>query len=59
MEALKVAYGEFIRGLWVSKAELLNLDAPFKYFDVPTLYLILRVQIKSFWATINYILVIK
>ena len=36
MEALKVAYGEYIKGLEMSKAELLNLEPPFKYFDAPT-----------------------
>jgi len=35
MEALKVAYGEYIKGLEMSKAELLNLEGPFKYFDEP------------------------
>jgi capsule polysaccharide export protein KpsE/RkpR len=36
LEALKVAYGEYIRGLEMSKAELMNLEGPFKYFDEPT-----------------------
>lgn len=36
MEALKVAYGEYIKGLEMSKAELMNLEAPFRYFDYPT-----------------------
>jgi capsule polysaccharide export protein KpsE/RkpR len=36
MEALKVAYGEYIKGLEMSKAELMNLEPPFKYFDDPT-----------------------
>ena len=27
MEALKVAYGEYIKGLEMSKAELMNLEA--------------------------------
>ena len=36
MEALKVAYGEYIKGLEMSKAELMNLEPPFKYFDAPT-----------------------
>jgi len=35
MEALKVAYGEYIKGLEMSKAELMNLEGPFKYFDAP------------------------
>jgi uncharacterized protein involved in exopolysaccharide biosynthesis len=35
MEALKVAYGEYIKGLEMSKAELINLEGPFKYFDTP------------------------
>jgi hypothetical protein len=35
MEALKVAYGEYIKGLEMSKAELMNLEGPFKYFDEP------------------------
>ena len=36
MEALKVAYGEYIKGLEMSKADLMNLEPPFKYLDVPT-----------------------
>ena len=36
IEALKVAYGEYIKGLEMSKAELMNLEPPFKYFDAPT-----------------------
>ena len=36
MEALKVSYGEYIKGLEMSKAELMNLEPPFKYFDAPT-----------------------
>ncbi len=36
MESLKMAYGEYIKGLEMSKAELMNLEAPFKYFDEPT-----------------------
>ncbi|MEL0335113.1 MAG: hypothetical protein VW980_04890, partial [Flavobacteriales bacterium] len=32
----KVAYGEYIKGLEMSKAELMNLEPPFKYFDAPT-----------------------
>ena len=35
MEALKVLYGEYIKGLEMSKAELMNLEGPFKYFDEP------------------------
>lgn len=35
-ESLKVAYGEYVKGLEMSKAELMNLEAPFKYFDAPT-----------------------
>ena len=35
LEALKIAYGEYIKGLEMSKAELLNLEGPFKYFDEP------------------------
>jgi hypothetical protein len=35
MEALKLAYGEYIKGLEMSKAELMNLEGPFKYFDAP------------------------
>jgi len=35
-ESLKVAYGEYLKGLEMSKAELMNFEAPFKYFDVPT-----------------------
>ena len=40
MEALKVAYGEYIKGLEMTKAELMNLEPPFKYFDDPTYPLI-------------------
>ena len=36
LEAGKVAYGEYIKGLEMTKAELLNLQPPFKYFDSPT-----------------------
>ena len=36
LEAGKVAYGEYIKGLEMTKAELLNLQPPFKYFDTPT-----------------------
>ena len=36
LEALKVAYGEYIKGLEMSKAELMNLEGPFKYFDEPS-----------------------
>ena len=36
MESLKVAYGEYIKALEMSKAELMNLEPPFKYFDAPT-----------------------
>jgi len=36
MEALKLSYGEYIKGLEMSKAELMNLEPPFKYFDAPT-----------------------
>jgi uncharacterized protein involved in exopolysaccharide biosynthesis len=35
-ESLKVAYGEYVKGLEMSRAELMNLEAPFKYFDQPT-----------------------
>jgi hypothetical protein len=35
MESLKVAYGEYLKGLEMSKAELMNLEGPFKYFDEP------------------------
>ena len=42
MEALKVAYGEYIKGLEMSKAELMNLVPPFKYFDDPTYPLIIE-----------------
>ena len=40
MEALKVSYGEYIKGLEMTKAELINLEPPFKYFDAPTYPLI-------------------
>jgi hypothetical protein len=36
MEALKVSYGEYIKGLEMYKAELMNLEPPFKHFDAPT-----------------------
>jgi len=36
LESLKVAYGEYIKGLEVAKVELVNLEPPFKYFDKPT-----------------------
>ena len=36
LEAGKVAYGEYIKGLEMTRAELLNLQPPFKYFDAPT-----------------------
>ena len=35
-ESLKVSYGEYIKGLEMSKVELMNLEPPFKYFDQPT-----------------------
>jgi len=35
-ESLRVAYGEYVKGLEMSKAELMNLEPPFKYFDAPT-----------------------
>ena len=36
LESLKVAYGEYIKGLEMSKVELISHDPPFKYFDAPT-----------------------
>ena len=36
LEVLKLSYGEYIKGLEMSKAELINLQPPFKYFDAPT-----------------------
>ena len=36
LESLKVAYGEYLKGLEMSKVELMNLEASFKYFDAPT-----------------------
>ena len=36
LEAGKVAYGEYIKGLEMTRAELMNLQPPFKYFDAPT-----------------------
>lgn len=36
MESLKVAYGEYIKGLEMSKSEFMTLEPPFKYFDAPT-----------------------
>ena len=36
MEALKMSYGQYIKGLEMSKAELMNIEPPFKYFDAPT-----------------------
>ncbi len=35
-ERTKVSYGEYVKGLEMSKAELMNLEPPFKYFDAPT-----------------------
>ena len=35
LEGLKVAYGEYLKGLEMSRAELLNLEPPFEYFDAP------------------------
>ena len=35
LESLKIAYGEYIKALEMSKAELMNLEGPFKYFDEP------------------------
>jgi hypothetical protein len=35
IESMKAAYGEYIKGLEMSKAELMNLEGPFKYFDEP------------------------
>ena len=35
-ERIKVSYGEYLKGLEMSKTELLNLEPPFKYFDAPT-----------------------
>ena len=35
-ESLKVAYGEYVKGLEMSKSELMNIEGPFKYFDAPT-----------------------
>ena len=40
LEALKIAYGEYIKGLEMSKADLMNIEPPFKYFDKPTYPLI-------------------
>ena len=36
LESLKVAFGEYLKGLEMSKVELMNLEPPFKYFDKPT-----------------------
>ena len=36
LERTKVAYGEYVKGLEMSKTELMNLEPPFKYFDEPT-----------------------
>ena len=36
LESLKIAYGEYIKALEMSKADLMNLEGPFKYFDEPT-----------------------
>ena len=35
LESSKIAYGEYIKALEMSKAELMNLEGPFKYFDEP------------------------
>ena len=37
-----MAYGEYVKGLEMSKAELMNLEAPFKYFDAANLSVIKR-----------------
>jgi hypothetical protein len=37
LESTKIAYGEYIKALEMSKAELMNLEGPFKYFDEPIL----------------------
>ena len=36
LERTKVAYGEYVKGLEMSKTELMNLEPPFQYFDAPT-----------------------
>lgn len=36
LERTKVAYGEYVKGLEMSKTELMNLEPPFQYFDSPT-----------------------
>lgn len=36
LEVLKLSYGEYIKGLEMSKADLISLEPPFKYFDAPT-----------------------
>lgn len=36
LEMLKISYGEYIKGLEMAKAELVNLEPPFMYFDRPT-----------------------
>lgn len=35
LERTKVAYGEYVKGLEMSKTELMNLEPPFQYFDSP------------------------
>jgi uncharacterized protein involved in exopolysaccharide biosynthesis len=36
LESLKIAFGEYLKGLEMAKVDLFNIDSPFKYFDVPT-----------------------
>lgn len=60
MEALKVAYGEYIKGLEMSKAELMNMEGPFKYFDEPIYPLekteVSLVKIGILWSLITGVL---
>ena len=37
MESAKAAYGEYVKGLEMSRAELMDQEAPFIYFDKPIL----------------------
>ena len=36
LEVFKLSYGEYIKGLEMSKAELMSTRPPFTYFDAPT-----------------------
>jgi len=52
LEALKVSYGEYIKGLEMSKVELMNSESPFTYFDFPTYPLVKDKESALKWAII-------